>query len=145
MSNRIYEQRRSALKGVALIEQHPAGPFIKGVFPANLLMEKSRLSTVAVKLWTMPYTESLSEKANFTYALFDDLDALCAAVFYEDGEEQYVVCAFFEASQADFVWTELKKVKEILHSYTSKFTGSTKNITKYLVLLYGELMKLFSK
>jgi hypothetical protein len=33
-------QKKSAFKGVAFIEQHPAGFFIKGSFPANLLMKK---------------------------------------------------------------------------------------------------------
>ena len=144
MSNRD-NIKRSVLKGVAFIEQHPAGFFIKGSFPANLLMEKSRLSNIAVKLWTLPHTEKLSESTSFTYALFDEIDALCAAVFCENDEKQYVLCAFFEAAHSDTVWGRMGEIKKILQTYSLKLKGATKNITKTLMSLYGELIKLFSK
>lgn len=137
--------RRFPFKGVALIEQHPAGPIIRGVFPANLLIEKNRLSDIAVKLWILPRTEKLSESIDFTYALFDEIDALCAAVFYKNNNIQHILCAFFEAAHSDSVWARMGKIKGLLQTHKLKLRSGMGDIIKSLESLYGEFMKLFNR
>jgi len=135
---------RFLFKGVALIEHHPImGYFIKGTFPINLLMDKGRLFDIAMKIWTLPHVESLSGDMKFTYALFDEIDVLCAISFYKKGLNYYALCAFFEAAYADSIWKNLEKVKEILRTYSFKSIISGKRSMRNLILLYRELMGVF--
>jgi len=142
--SRDNNSRRFVFKGVALVEQHPAGPLVKGVFPANLLMGKNYLSNIATKLWIIPPTEKLSESMKFTYAVFEEIDTLCTTTFYENGNDNYALCAFFEAAHSNTVWERIKEIKEILQTYSLRLKGGTGDIIRGLLSLYDEFMKLFS-
>jgi len=135
---------RFVFKGVALVEQHPAGPLIKGVFPANLLMGKNYLSNIATKLWMIPPTEKLSESTKFTYAVFEEIDTLCTTTLYENGNDSFALCAFFEAAHPNTVWERMEDIKKILQAYSLRLKGDTGDIIRGLLSLYDEFMKLFS-